>query len=269
MRSVVFIALPALALVACSSPEDVAEATGVEDKATLAAGTPPQPPAPAGDTVSVKDENDLYSFDFSYPGAVAEIPALKSQFEKKRDASKAALVKEAREAQTDAKEMGFPYNAYAEGTQWKVVTDTPRFLSLSADIYSYTGGAHPNSTSDSLVWDKNAARSLKSIDLFTSGEALRRSLSADYCEQLDQLRAKRRGAPVDGGDGLFSECPNLDELVILLGSSTGEQFNRIGLIAPPYVAGSYAEGAYEVTLPVTAAVLETVKPAYRDAFSVK
>jgi hypothetical protein len=34
------------------------------------------------------------------------------------------------------------------------------------------------------------------------------------------------------------------------------------------VAGSYAEGAYEVTLPVSPAVLETVKPAYAAAFTL-
>ena len=45
--------------------------------------------------------------------------------------------------------------------------------------------------------------------------------------------------------------------------------DRIGLIADPYVAGSYAEGAYEVTLPVTRAIIGTVKPEYRGAFAVR
>jgi hypothetical protein len=68
---------------------------------------------------------------------------------------------------------------------------------------------------------------------------------------------------------MFSECPPLDELVILLGSSDRQAINRIGLIAPPYVAGPYAEGSYEVTLPVTRAVLQAVKPRYRDAFATR
>ncbi len=35
--------------------------------------------------------------------------------------------------------------------EWKVVADLPRYLSLSADMYLYTGGAHGNSAFDSLV----------------------------------------------------------------------------------------------------------------------
>jgi len=55
---------------------------------------------------------------------------------------------------------------------------------------------------------------------------------------------------------------------VLLGSSDRKAFNRIGLLAAPYVAGSYAEGTYEVTLPVTPAVLQAVKPEYKAAFAL-
>ncbi len=42
----------------------------------------------------------------------------------------------------EARKSGFPYNRYSFDKTWKVVTDTPRFLSLSGDSYSFTGGAH-------------------------------------------------------------------------------------------------------------------------------
>lgn len=48
-----------------------------------------------------------------------------------------------------------------------------------------------------------------------------------------------------------------------------KQANHIGLIADQYLAGSYAEGPYEITLPVTPAVIAAVKPEYRAGFSVK
>ena len=54
---------------------------------------------------------------------------------------------------------------------------------------------------------------------------------------------------------------------VLVGSSNGKTFNRVGVWFGPYVAGPYSEGAYELNFPVDKAVLETVKPAYRDAFS--
>ena len=37
----------------------------------------------------------------------------------------------------------------------------------------------------------------------------------------------------------------------------------------PYVAGPWVEGHYELDFPMTEAMLEAVKPAYRAAFSAK
>lgn len=78
----------------------------------------------------------------------------------------------------------------------------------------------------------------------------------------------RRGAPVEVGSGDdFEECPAPSSLTVLLGSANRLQFTRIGFIADPYVAGPYSEGSYEVTLPVTPALLKVVKPEYRAAFA--
>ena len=54
---------------------------------------------------------------------------------------------------------------------------------------------------------------------------------------------------------------------VLVGSSNGKTFNRIGVWFGPYVAGPYAEGAYELTFGVDKAILDAVKPAYKAAFS--
>ena len=90
-----------------------------------------------------------------------------------------------------------------------------------------------------------------------------------YCDALDAERRKRRGEPYDGAEGdLFTDCPPFESLTILLGSTNGETFDRIGLVADPYVAGPYAEGYYDITLPVDSAILDAVKPEYRSAFSL-
>lgn len=57
------------------------------------------------------------------------------------------------------------------------------------------------------------------------------------------------------------------ESTIILGSSNGQQFDRIGVLIAPYQAGPYSEGDYEVTLPVTRAVLAALKPQYRSVFA--
>ena len=79
----------------------------------------------------------------------------------------------------------------------------------------------------------------------------------------------RRGPEGESAIAEFGECPPIKDLTVLLGSSNGRKFNRIGLVADPYVAGPYAEGNYDITVPVTAEVLEAVRPAYKDAFALR
>jgi hypothetical protein len=148
-----------------------------------------------------------------------------------------------------------------------VVANLPRFLSLSASLYEYGGGAHGDSAFDALVWDREAKQALDPKAMFTSPAALQAALGAPWCKALKAERAKRLG-PDYADDGFF-ECPAIADLTVLLGSSDRKSFNRIGLLAAPYVAGSYAEGAYEVTLPVTPSVMAAVKPAYRAAFAAR
>ena len=87
---------------------------------------------------------------------------------------------------------------------------------------------------------------------------------------LSRERAKRRGAPIaEDSPDQFDQCPGIDELTVLVGSSNGRTFNRMTLYAGPYVAGPYTEGAYTVDLTVDRAILEAVKPEFRAAFTAR
>ncbi|MFD2580457.1 PdaC/SigV domain-containing protein [Novosphingobium colocasiae] len=152
---------------------------------------------------------------------------------------------------------------------WQVVTDLPDWLSLSAEIATYTGGAHGMAVPDTLLWDKSAGAARQPLDLFTSKEALRSATQSAFCAALDKERAKRRGAPVDRASGeMFTECIDPVAQTVILGSSNHRTFDRIGFLIAPYEAGPYAEGSYEVTLPVSDKVMAALKPQYRGAFSV-
>ena len=208
-----------------------------------------------------------YTFDYTYPAAAGQIGPLRAWLEADKARMRAKLAADAAAARADAKKEGFPFRSYQASKTWKVVTSTPRFLSLSGELSSYSGGAHPNSGSLSLVWDKKAGRQIKSTEMFVSLAAIQATFGTAWCAALKVERTKRLGADA-GPDDIF-KCPKVSELTILLGSSNGRVINRIGLIADPYVAGSYAEGAYETTLPVTAAVLRAVKSAYRADFALR
>nr|WP_240511367.1 DUF4163 domain-containing protein [Novosphingobium panipatense] len=223
---------------------------------------------PVGGGRAEKTENDLYEFSYSYPDAAGAIPGLKANLDKQFDASRADLVSSAKEGQSEAKQNDFPYHAYSYGEEWKVVTDLPGWLSLSSEIYTYSGGAHGMTTFDALLWDRHAETARKPIDLFISKEALSKAIRTSFCAALDKARVRKRGGPIDRSDEMFSECIDPVEQVVILGSTNKQTFDRIGLLVPPYNAGPYAEGSYEVTVPVTGAVMAALKPQYRSSFSV-
>ncbi len=219
---------------------------------------------------AVVEETDDFLFEYSYPKEAGDIPELAILLDSRLDRLRAALASQSAEARDDAQDNGFPYNKYSNEVIWEVVADTPQYLSLSARISNYTGGAHGNYGFDALVWDKVAARALEPESLFESVGELDAVVTERLCDMLNRERAKRRGEPVEEeSDNPFEQCVSLDETTILLGSSNGRIFNRIGVKIGPYVAGPYAEGAYEFTLDMTPAMLEVVKEERRSAFAAR
>ena len=243
-----------------SSSTSVSTSTGAKASASSATG---------GGASKVEESSDLYEFDYSYPAEAGRIPALKIWLDAERAKARAQLIEDATSGRADAKQSGFEYHAYAQGRAWEKVAETPRFLSLSLLVSEYTGGAHPNYGFDSLLFDKQAGERIAPLALFTSPTALDAVIQRPFCAMLDKERGKRRGEPVVSDGSMFNDCIKPSEQTVILGSSTGRTFDRIGVLIGPYAAGSYAEGDFDITLPVTAALLRAVRPEYRAAFVVK
>lgn len=281
MRNQILGSVIALALAACSSPEEVKGRMAVESDDTASATaekdteTPDKPDSPAESAQAVKFEDNEKDgeaerdFSYSWPKQVSAIPALAKTLTEQRDKALAEQKKEWKESVDEFGSDGCVTCVMRDYSKtWEVVTDTPRFLSISSESYFYTGGAHGNSATGGMVWDRKAGASMDARQLFSSAGAFWGAAEAAYCSALNDERAERRGRPVQPDD-YGSECPKLEELTLLAGSSNGKTFDRLGLIADPYVAGAYAEGPYEVTLSVTDAILGAVKAEYREFFSVK
>ncbi|PKB19549.1 uncharacterized protein DUF4163 [Novosphingobium kunmingense] len=272
MKPVLFLAVAVLALglgaIACTR-EGTAQERQAESSAapTGAAGSSAAATA-AGTARTVSENSDLYAFDYAYPAAAAAIPDLKAWLDQDLVARKSKLVEDATAWQAEAKNDGVPYHAYAHATKWQVVTELPGWLSLSAQRYEFTGGAHGMPWSDGLIWDKAGNRRREALDLFVSPAALSAAIRRPFCAELDRQREEKRGEPVKRGTSYgFDECIDPVKSQIILGSGDRQHFTRLGVLVDPYEAGPYAEGNYEVTLPVTAALVKAVKPEYRGAFA--
>lgn len=223
-------------------------------------------PAPRPGGVEVRTAD--YVFTYRWPAAADAIPALRARLAAEQADLRLSLARDAGEARRDAAadpDLRFvPYELTAE---WKVVANLPGWLSLSQQVSVFEGGAHPNHGFGSLAWDRAAGAARRPLDLFVSPATLDSAIRVPFCEALDRERAARRGEPVNRASGdAFDACIAPSEQTLILGSSDRKRFNRIGILVAPYAAGPYVEGAYEVTLPVTPAVLQAVKPEFRAAF---
>lgn len=265
------LALVLIPLLAGCQQSAAPEKAAPDASASIAAPppAPPAPPAPVPQARKVSEQTGLYEFDYSYPAAAAAIPPLRDWLEADLARTRASLASDARDAAKDAKAEGFPFNAYSASSEWQVVTDLPGWLSLSTLVGNYTGGAHPNYGFDTILWDKAANRKRTATDLFTSKAALKAAVLKAFCAELQKQRAKKRAGEEPGDpDDDFNKCIDPAEQTVILGSKSRKGFDRIGFLISPYAAGPYAEGSYEVTLPVTAAVVAAVKPEYKAAFVV-
>ena len=263
MRAPLFLISLSLSSVACSDEAEYAEKAGVEERAA------PVPVATA-EAQAFELETDRFQFAYSWPAEATAELGLAEYLQGQADRMRANLEKEADQDWEASAGQEWTPRQHSASEEWKVVADLPRFLSLSGHLATYSGGAHGMYGVTSLVWDREAERALKGIDLFNSPVALEQGLGRRLCDTLNAAREKRRGMGIEeSSTEMFDQCPGVDEASVLLGSSNGKTFDRIAVYFGPYVAGPYAEGEYELDFDVTASLIDAVKPEYAEAFSVR
>ncbi|TPE64485.1 DUF4163 domain-containing protein [Sandaracinobacter neustonicus] len=216
-----------------------------------------EPELPATDLL-LRYESPALSFRWSLAPEAALEPALVTQMRTEALADRQKTIREADEA----------FKAAAGGRQyqtqwlerWKPQAETDQLLALSAQQYSFTGGAHGNLLMRGVIWDRGAGRRISFGELFKDEKAAMAALKPAFCKALDAERADRRqGQKLEG----FTDCPDPSAYPIL---PVGD--GRIGsflILVPPYEAGPWAEGVYEITVdadPFTAFVLPRYLPAF-------
>lgn len=262
--------LAALLLAGCSESKDDQSGGNAPVNATMRAfadrmaGTPQ--PAPPAKPFEQTEKTELLEFVYAYPAQAAAIPALVNRFGQAMAENKADALKMAAEDRKSAKQAGFPFHGHSRETRWSVLADTPRFLSLESSNYMYTGGAHGMTGYEALLWDKERQRETVFGALLTSEPAFAAAIHDGFCKALDRERTKKRGAPVVRGDDDFTKCIDPMKQVLAPTSKDGKRIDGIQVTIGPYGAGPYAEGSYDIKLPVDAAIYQAIKTEYQDAF---
>ena len=135
-----------------------------------------------------------------------------------------------------------------------------RYVSIIRSDYANTGGAHPNSDVDTILWDAAAKKRVSIRPFFTETvdngptmQAIRKGVIASL-----NIEKKKR----DAGDTAMAEWyKGLEPKLLKIGAVTLAPSTEAGKSSgltfhyPPYAVGPYAEGEYVAFVP-----WETLKP---------
>jgi hypothetical protein len=212
-------------------------------------------------------KNPALDFSYEWPAEAVAIPALDLRLytEAKHDLG---------EAQEGAPEDKKEYENEGKGsvrdihwTKWTTAGESSRLLSLRSHFEEYTGGAHPNYNTSDLLWDRVLNHEVDFGSLFTAANGYAPILRSTYCHKLYDARTKRNG---ERTGEVFEMCPKFSELAIVpTDRDRNGRFDRIVFVASPYTAGSFAEGEYDIPLPVTYRLIAALKAEYRSSFEVQ
>jgi hypothetical protein len=145
--------------------------------------------------------------------------------------------------------------------------ETAKLFSLKRVDFDYSGGAHPNTLTSGVLWDKALKRRIGLTDLLRRGADLT-LLDEALCSAINTARRARLpdSASISLGGRPGSSCPRAADTPFVLapGTEPGKAAGLIFLIGP-YQVGSRAEGPYEIALPFTG-FRSLLAVAYADDF---
>ena len=214
---------------------------------------------------NIHREDRYLDFSYSWPASMAGGPRFKAHLQKletKEHRRRLAY------AQQDQQESGPDFRQHSFKGIWKSQGTSSRLLSETFSYAVLSGGAHGNSGSLALIWDRSSNTPVKFANLF-SASAIPTNLKHHYCLALIAARDRRRDGPSPAGDWP-NNCPKDDELTwSLIDRDHNGRFDRIKIEADPYVAGSYAEGAYVITLPVSSSLMSALDRSMQRDFEIQ
>jgi hypothetical protein len=146
--------------------------------------------------------------------------------------------------------------------------ETGKLVSLKRVDFDYSGGAHPNTLSSGILWDKALKRRLGLADLFRKNADLT-ALDQALCAAINAAKRARvpDSAAVTLGGRPGSACPRAADTAFVLapGTVNGKAGGLVFFIGA-YQVGPYAEGGYEIAIPASA-FRALLAVAYADDFA--
>lgn len=151
------------------------------------------------------------------------------------DSIAASFLHEYELAQVDYPDGGMPWMVE---TISKILYDSPKFVTIEMDNYSYAGGAHPNYYVSLLNFDATTGEPLKITDLIT-----------DTLQLAKLAEAKFREVRELGQDENLNEAGFFWGETFILPENFGIKGDSLYLFYNPYEIAPYALGPTDFSLP--------------------
>jgi hypothetical protein len=146
---------------------------------------------------------------------------------------------------------------YGFGRNYRMRAAAGKYVSVIVTGYEFTGGAHPNHDSTTLLWDreKKAEADFKILFKDTAdSSADMKTLSKLILDAL-AIEKKARDMPFDPNDMWFKdwkpEYGNFGNPSLAPSTETGKS-SGVTFHFSPYEVGAYAEGDYVAFIPASA-----------------
>lgn len=234
-----------------------------EDKAEPAAPQTPAPATSAAAPMAYDSKTPYATVKLTLPPSVRDKPDLHAPLY-------AAAVENLKQfsegAQADLSEAGGGTTPYEKTIAYQSGAETARLASLARTDTEFTGGAHPNTSFQSVIWDKSGKKQLGFADLFRAGANLA-PLDKALCDAANAAKqARSPGAERAQADGGTWTCPKAaaTPFVLTPGAVPGKAGGVTFLIGA-YQVGPYSDGAYWIALP-QAGFRSLLNPAFLDQF---
>jgi len=215
---------------------------------TAAAGAAETKPVIAQKSKSAEIEVTIDPALKAYPGLYENLLA-----EGQRDAAK--WRQEADKSLREEPEMFKGDRRHSYDRSYRQRSVVAHYVAILRDDGSYAGGAHPNSYTDTILWDTTAKKRVSIRPFFKETAdngptmvALEKRVRAAACAAKE-----KRGAGCDNPVDLSGIKPTLLGLgpVTPAPSTEGGKSSGLTFHFSPYGLGSYAEGAYTLFVPWT------------------
>ena len=129
-----------------------------------------------------------------------------------------------------------------------------RYVSIVRTDYVYTGGAHPNTDIDTILWDTEAKKQISVRPFFKETADNGPTLKALRAAALAAVKAEKKERGIDDA-GSIDWYKGIEPTLLKVGavslapSTVADKSAGLDFHYPPYAVGPYAEGPYTVFVP--------------------